>query len=330
MIKSSPFRFLIVAIIPFLFSACNSKKGGEGNSGVPTVAFLDAFEDNTLGVARKGFWDALKDSGFSEEQKTINVLYRNAQGDIPKLTLALKYFNDQKPDLIATCPTLSTITALQNNTTIPVFMMVSPVPSLMQLSDEKGKEPANLFGVGDNIDYIDTSFGLIPQLIKPKGAKLKVGVLYNQSEPQSVEAIERLKQLATRYNAELEVVSVSNSADLVLSVKSLIAKNIDAFFANPDNVVFSGFENILESCHSAGVPVFSSEAGLVSRGAVAAYGADIYQWGYQSGAMAATYLKKKSTTGLKWTTVAKKQKVYNGAAAEQFHLTLPADYIKIQ
>ena len=41
-----------------------------------------------------------------------------------------------------------------------------------------------------------------------------------------------------------------------------------------------------------------SEEGLVKRGALAAFGADMYQWGYQSGAQAAQYLKTKSITGL--------------------------------
>ena len=65
-----------------------------------------------------------------------------------------------------------------------------------------------------------------------------------------------------------------------------LKKHIDAFFANPDNTVFGSFETIRKACDDANVPVFTSEAGLVSRGAIAAYGADIYQWGYQAGEQA--------------------------------------------
>ena len=81
--------------------------------------------------------------------------------------------------------------------------------------------------------------------------------------------------------------------------KSLLCKNIDAFFANPDNTVFASFETILKSCNQANVPIFTSEAGLVQRGAVAAFGADIYQWGYQAGEQAAQFLKTHKTDGLK-------------------------------
>ena len=315
---------MLLLLSASLFSCKNAEKT------VPVVAFLDAFEDNTIAQARKGFFDALSEEGYSEQQKTIKMIYRNAQGDIPKLTLSVQYFLSEKADLIATCPSLSTISALQHNKEVPVFMMVAPTPALLQVVDAAGNAPKNLLGVGENLDYIDTSFALIPQLIKAKGAKLRVGVLYNQSEPQSTKALERLQQIAVRLNTELVPVSVSSSADVSLTVQALLAKNIDAFFANPDNVVFSSFENIIRSCNTAHVPVFTSEAGLVARGAVAAYGADIYQWGYQAGKQAATFLKNKNTNGLQWEMVKVRKRVYNAASANSFQLSLPTNFEAIQ
>src|SRR3984957_6917381 len=165
-----------------IFCNCNTPK-----NNVPVIGFADALEDNTLEQAKQGFFDALKKNGYSEENNTLKLIYRNAQGDIPKLTLSVKYFISEKVDLIATNPSLSTITALQNTKDIPVFMMVSPRPELMKVTDANGKAPVNLFGVGEDLAYIDTSFSLIPQLVNPdmgKTRKLRVGLLYNQSEPQ--------------------------------------------------------------------------------------------------------------------------------------------------
>ncbi len=299
------------------------------NKNVPVIGVADAFEDNTIAQAKKGFFDALAKNGFSDSAKTIEVIYRNAQGDIPKLTLSVKYFISQQVTLIATCPSLSTITAIQNTKTIPVFMMVSPTPQLMKVS-EGDKAPANLFGVAEDLGYIDTSFALIPKLLKPKGDKLRVGMIYNQSEPQSAEAVDRMKQLAAQMNIELIYLPVNNSADVQLVTQSLLGKNIDAFFANPDNTVFSSFETIIKACNTANVPVFTSEAGLVARGAVAAYGADIYQWGYQAGEQAVMFLKNKSTEGIHWEMVKLRKRVYNPAAAKQFGITVPPEYTAIQ
>jgi putative ABC transport system substrate-binding protein len=314
-----PIYFLLFTICLF---SCTPK------NNLPTVAFIDAFEDNTIGKAKQGFFDALKKNGFSEEQKTINVIYRNAQGSDITLNQIIQYCKAQKPTLVATCPTTPTIAALQNIKGVPVFMMVAPQPDLMKLNSKDGSIPTNLFGVGDDFSYIDTSFRMIPQMLAKK-EKLKVGMIYNQSEPQSVDALSHIKTLANELNIEVIALPVNSSADAQLVTQSLLSQHIDAFFANPDNVVFASFETIIKSCNKAKVPVFTSESGLVARGAVAAYGADIYQWGYQAGEQAAKLLKTKSTNGLHWEMVKLRKKVYNAKAAQQFGIILGDGFEKI-
>ena len=155
-------------------------------------------------------------------------------------------------------------------------------------------------------------------------------MIYNQSEPQSAEALKRIEELAMQLNIELVSLPVNNTADVQLVTQALLAKHIDAFFANPDNTVFSSFETILKACTDTKVPIFTSEAGLVSRGAVAAYGADIYQWGYQAGEQAAQFLKNKSTIALHWEMVKLRKRVYNAAAVKQFGITVPANFEAIK
>lgn len=107
-------KITLLLSLTILLAACQSKK-----SGVPTVAFMDAFQDNTIAKAKQGFFDALAANGFDEKKGTLNVIYRNAQGDIPTLTQIAKYMISQQPTLIAACPTLATIAALQNTKTYP-------------------------------------------------------------------------------------------------------------------------------------------------------------------------------------------------------------------
>lgn len=318
-------RFIYVVLISTILFSCKHK-----DSNIPTIAFVDAFEDNTIAQAKAGFFDALKKNGYSEDKKTINVIYRNAQGNIPTLTQIIKYFVSQNPTLIATCPSLSTIAAIQNTKDIPVFMMVSPTPSLMKVTDSSGNPPKNLFGVSEELGYIDTSFGLIAKLVKPKSGKLNVGMIYNQSEPQSVEALKRISGLASRLGLNLVSLPVNSSADVQLVTQSLLTKNIDAFFANPDNTVFSSFETIIKTCDNAKVPVFTSEAGLVSRGAVAAYGADMYMWGYQCGQQAAQYLQTQRTANIHWELVKSHGSVYNPKAAAAYNISLPASFVPVK
>jgi putative tryptophan/tyrosine transport system substrate-binding protein len=309
-----------------LCMGCRDKQ----SNGVPVVGFADAFQDNTIEQARSGFMDALSKNGFDEKKGTLKVIYRNAQGNIPTLTQIIKYFISQQVTIIATNPSLSTITAVQNTKNIPIFMMVSPTPALMKINDSSGRPPANLFGVGENLDYIDTSFLLIPKVVRPKSGSLNVGMIFNQSEPQSVVSMDRIRKLAAENHINLVALPVNSTADVQLVTASLLSKNIDVFFANPDNVVFGSFETIIQSCNQKSIPVFTSEAGLVERGALAAYGADIYKWGYQAGESAAEYLKSKNSNGLHWEMVKERKKVFNPATAKKFGMSIPSDFQPVQ
>jgi putative ABC transport system substrate-binding protein len=319
-----PLKYFPALIIVFL-AACSPKK-----SDVPVIGFVDAFEDATIATARTGFTDALKKNGFSEEQHTVKIEYRNAQGAIPTLTQIVNYFIGEKVDALATCTTLSSLTAVQKTKTIPIFEMVSPTPERMKVLDASGKAPANLFGAVEDLNYIDTSFSLIPKLLKPTMGKLTVGMIYNQSEPQSVDALALIKSRAELLGVNLVALPLNSSADAQLVTQALLDKKIDAFFALPDNTVFASFETIVKSCDAKFVPIFTSEAGLVQRGAVAAFGADMYQWGYQAGEQAAQFLKTHKTDGLKYEMVKVRKRVYNPVVATKYHITVPANFVAVK
>lgn len=316
-LKAFPFLFLTIV----LFASCHNA----AKNNVPVVGFVDAFEDATIAQARTGFTDALQKNGFTDKQN-IKIEYRNAQGDIPTLTQIVNYFIGEKVDLLATCTTLSTITAAQKTKTIPIFKMVAPTAKLMKLDDVNGNGPANVFGAEEDLNYIDTSFSIIPKMVKPNSGKLVIGMIYNQSEPQSVDAMNRIKGLANKLDVALIATPLNSSADAELVTKSLLNNHIDAFFANPDNSVFASFETIFKNCNASNVPIFTSEAGLVQRGAVAAYGADIYQWGYQAGEQAAQYLKTHTTDGLKPEMVKVRKRVYNPVSAKKYNITVPSSF----
>lgn len=315
----------IIFFLPLFLYSCNSVK----EEGKYKIGFVEAFEDATIAQAKTGFFDALAEKGFSEERNNLIIIYRNAQSDIPALTQIINYFVSEKVDLIGASSTLASIAAVQRNNEIPVFISVAPMPEIMGLKDKVGKEPKNLFGTGETLDYIDTSFSIIPQILQTKvhGRKIKVGMIYNQSEPQSVDAYNRILGLSKKLNVTLIALPLNTSADAQMVTRALLNKNIDAFFANPDNTVFAAFETIINNCNAQRVPVFTSEAGLVDRGAVAAFGADIYQWGYQSGLQAAEFLlNKESVKNLKVEIVRTRKRIYNSEVAEKYGFNFPENF----
>ncbi len=309
-----------------MLASCANKKKQIREKKIPVIGFLDFVEDATLAKAKQGFFDALDKSGFSEKDSTVEIIYSNAQGDIPTLGQACDLLISKNVDLIASNTTLSTITAAQRTKKIPVCMMVAPRPDIAHLTDSSGNNPPNLFGVYETLDYIDTAISIV-KILKPSAKK--IGTVYNQSEPQSGDAFNKLQSKCNELGLILVSLPVNNSSESQLVTQSLLSKKIDLFFALPDNVIFASFETIVKNCNDANVPIFTSEAGLVTRGAVASFGADFYLWGYQAGEQASEFLKLNSMKDLKPEIVRIRKRIYNPDAAKRFGIEPDSSFSKM-
>src|SRR5690606_10831715 len=133
----------LIILASALFFACQSSGKKQD---VPTVGFVEAFEDATIAQARLGFIAALRDSGYSEEKGTLEIIQRNAQGDAATLNQIISYFNSQQPALIGTSTTLATMAAVQRIHDIPVFQTVTAMPSILGVLDNADQPPSNLLG----------------------------------------------------------------------------------------------------------------------------------------------------------------------------------------
>ncbi len=303
-----------------MFSSCTRT-----HHDVPLVGFAQMIDDNTVDQARMGFFDALREAGYADSAGTMTTLYRNAQGDIPSLNQIMDYFVAEHVTLIGANTTLAMITAARKTSTIPIFMMVAPSPEIagLTMKDSTGREvaPANLSGTYETLAYIDTSITLIAEVL-PRARR--VGTIYNSSEPNSVNAMNRLRAMCKQLNLVLVEQSVTTSNETQQVMQSLLARNIDVFFALPDNILFASFETVLKEAMDKRIPIVTSEVGLVKRGALMAFGADFYQWGHQAGVQAAHYLATSEIPPLE--EVAVRKRTYNPSTAGQLGIPAPAGF----
>jgi putative tryptophan/tyrosine transport system substrate-binding protein len=313
---------LLLILSALLFAGCSGRK--RSDKQVPIVGFAQAIEDNTIDEARRGFLDALKEHGYTDSAGTLELIYRNAQGDIPALNQILDYMVAENVTLIAANTTLAMITAARKTSTIPIFMMVAPSPEIANLTttDAEGRQvpPPNLSGTYETLAYIDTSATLIREVFP---CARRVGTLYNSSEPNSVNAIGRLRAICAKLGLQLVEQSVTTSNETQQVMQALLTKNIDVFFALPDNIIFASFETVMKEASDRKIPIVTSEAGLVRRGALIAYGADFYQWGHQAGVQAARYLKTRDLASVPLELVRVRKRTYNPETARSLGITPP-------
>ncbi|HXH49849.1 MAG TPA: ABC transporter substrate-binding protein [Terriglobia bacterium] len=291
--------------------------------GTPVVGFLDFVQDDTLAKARQGFIETLDEHGFSEKKGTIEFVYRCAQGDQPTLILACKDLVSRHPVLVATCPTLSTIVAAHQTPDIPILMMVSPRPDIVGLTIAGGAFQGNLLGAYETLDYLKEAPVIIHQLTP--GVR-RVGLVYNPAEPQSVLALKVIRKAFAEQGLILDVAPVDSPTDAVMVAQAQIARGAQAFFAMPDNTVFASFEALKKVCDEVHLPIYSSESGLVARGALAAYGADFYAWGRQVGEQAAHILEIGNASGVHLELVKVRKRVFNRQSAAFLGVQIPEGF----
>jgi ABC-type uncharacterized transport system substrate-binding protein len=76
-------NFIIPLLLVSFLIGCESKK-----SDVPTVAFIDAFQDNTIAKAREGFFAALAENGFDDVVSDIwgdETSFQNCDDNLEEL-----------------------------------------------------------------------------------------------------------------------------------------------------------------------------------------------------------------------------------------------------
>src|SRR3954470_5336196 len=101
-------RTAVAAALMVLISACAAQRHAER----PVIGVVQVSSLAPLDEAREGFFKALADSGYIRD---VNVTFieRNAQGDIPTLSLIMREFLQLNVTQVATISSVATQTALK-------------------------------------------------------------------------------------------------------------------------------------------------------------------------------------------------------------------------
>ena len=68
---------LTIIFLSIIIFSCSNKSDRK----IPVIGFLDLLQDETLAQAKDGFYNALKESGFDEKNKTIEQKKRMRRTD---------------------------------------------------------------------------------------------------------------------------------------------------------------------------------------------------------------------------------------------------------
>jgi ABC-type uncharacterized transport system substrate-binding protein len=252
----------------------------EDRGQLTRIAMISLVENPLLERAEAGVEMGLQESGLRSGEDYV-IKHYSAQGDMAQLPQIIESAVRDKPDIIVTVTTPALIATSQRVKDIPIVFTVASDPIKLNLFT--AGRPVNICGIHD-----DPPLDLLLKMAREYDKKLTtVGIIFDPSQMNAVISAEKLREAGKEQHIRVLEATVSGSSDLPMAVQSIIQRGAQAIILSADNLVYSGFPAIHKAASTANIPIFVTEPGLVKMGATGAIGDNFYEWGKESGKMAA-------------------------------------------
>ncbi|MDU7151087.1 MAG: ABC transporter substrate-binding protein [Peptoniphilus grossensis] len=285
-----------------------AKESGEGAKRIGVIQIADHI---ALERARQGFEDEIKNTN-----PDVEIISKNANGDLTVVPSIIKSFQDKKVDLIYAIATPAAQGAKNGEKEIPIIFNAVTDPESADLLENLEEPEGNITGVSDYFSIeaqLEEMISIFPDI-------KNVGVMFSTNEANSKFQIEELKKAAAGFGLNVVEVGVNNINDVSTAIKTIEPK-IDIFMAITDNTVSSASTIIAESLKEAKIPSFASEEGPVENGILISAGVDYVDLGKKAAGMASEILGGKKVSEVPVVFSTDTRKVVNKKTADALGLS---------
>ena len=240
----------------------------------------------SLDATREGFVDELGKQGYIEG-KNIEIDLQNAQGEQRNLKTISQQLAESS-DVVLAIATPSAQSLANTTQTTPVIFSAVTDPVSAKLVESREHPGGNVTGTSDqSSDAISTQINLIKKVL-PKAKT--IGILYTQSEPNSVVQKDEAKRLLEEKGFTVVEKTILDSNNVKAAAESLMAE-VDMVFVPTDNIISSTIETVKQVSIKHRVPVFGGSTEMIAVGGLYNYGTNYEELGRQTARMLIRVLK---------------------------------------
>ena len=240
----------------------------------------------SLDATREGFVDELARQGYVEG-KNIEIDLQNAQGEQRNLKTISQQLAESS-DVVLAISTPSAQSLANTTQTTPVIFSAVTDPVSAKLVESREHPGGNVTGTSDqSSDAISTQINLIKKVL-PKAKT--IGILYTQSEPNSVVQKDEAKLLLEEKGFTVVEKTILDSNNVKAAAESLMTE-VDMVFVPTDNIISSTMETVKQVSIKHKVPVFGGSTEMIAVGGLYNYGTNYEELGRQTARMLVRVLK---------------------------------------
>lgn len=276
---------LVVGILlTFLISLHQLK--ADKKKDVFRIGISQFITHQSLDATREGFVDELAKQGYVEG-KNIEIDLQNAQGEQRNLKTISQQLAESS-DVVLAIATPSAQSLANTTQTTPVIFSAVTDPVSAKLVESREHPGGNVTGTSDqSSDAISTQINLIKKVL-PKAKT--IGILYTQSEPNSVVQKDEAKRLLEEKGFTVVEKTILDSNNVKAAAESLMAE-VDMVFVPTDNIISSTMETVKQVSIKHKVPVFGGSTEMIAVGGLYNYGTNYEELGRQTARMLIRVLK---------------------------------------
>ena len=240
----------------------------------------------SLDATREGFVDELAKQGYIEGEN-IEIDLQNAQGEQRNLKTISQQLSESS-DVVLAIATPSAQSLANTTQTTPVIFSAVTDPVSAKLVESREHPGGNVTGTSDqSSDAISTQINLIKKVL-PKAKS--IGILYTQSEPNSVVQKDEAKRLLEEKGFTVVEKTILDSNNVKAAAESLMTE-VDMVFVPTDNIISSTMETVKQVSIKHKVPVFGGSTEMIAVGGLYNYGTNYEELGRQTARMLIRVLK---------------------------------------
>lgn len=240
----------------------------------------------SLDATREGFVDELAKQGYVDG-KNIEIDLQNAQGEQRNLKTISQQLAESS-DVVLAIATPSAQSLANTTQTTPVIFSAVTDPVSAKLVESREHPGGNVTGTSDqSSNAISTQINLIKKVL-PKAKT--IGILYTQSEPNSVVQKDEAKRLLEEKGFTVVEKTILDSNNVKAAAESLMAE-VDMVFVPTDNIISSTMETVKQVSIKHKVPVFGGSTEMIAVGGLYNYGTNYEELGRQTARMLIRILK---------------------------------------
>ena len=304
-----------------LLVGCGGETENEKETSKKKVGIIQLIQHDALDQANKGFIDGLAEKGYKDGEN-IEIEQQNASGKQDTAQQIAGQFVSAKKDLIFAIATPTAQACYNATKDIPIVFSAVTDPVKDGLAKDLKSSGCNTSGTSDMAN-IDEQLALLKEVL-PDAKTL--GVVYTTSETNSVNQVNELETLASKYKLTIKKIGVANINE-INQVLSNSMGDIDVLYAPTDNNVAASYELVAQIALKANKPVMGAEPAVVEKGGLISKGIDYYELGKMAGYKAAEILDGKNPQDIEIETMKELAITVNTDVAKKLGITIPQNIL---